>query len=146
MLSQWAASRHSFFSKSGPPAFGGLCSVSILSSIGLEMNGDALAIQVAGGAASLNPIAVGLTVGHEKGIDLDDRVDLVAVLFVGGVFGADPVDAAVVIVPGGTHAYALGLAEFCVLGMTGDLVALDHDDSFDRCVFGCVTGLDIGVF
>jgi hypothetical protein len=111
------------------------------------MHRNALAIQMASGAARLrHPIPVGLIVDHEKGIDPDDGIDLVAVLIVRGMFEADPVDAAVVIIPSRTHAYALGLAEFGVFGMAGNLVALDDDNSLDRGLLGLVAGFYRGVF
>ena len=97
------------------------------------MHRNALAIQVTSEAAGLrHPIPIGLIVDHEKGIDPDDGIDLVAVLIVRSMFEADPVDAAVVVIPGRTHAHALGLAKFGVFGMAGNLVTLDDDNSLDR--------------
>jgi hypothetical protein len=101
------------------------------------MDCGALAIQVAcGGAGLLYPI--GLIVGYEKGIDPDDRIDLVAVLVVGGVLEADPLNAGVVVVPGSAHAYALHAPEFCEFRMPGNLVALDDDYTLDRNFLGLV--------
>src|SRR5277367_2058317 len=111
------------------------------------MHCNALAIQVAGGAAGLrHPITIGLIVDHEKGIDPDDGIDLVAVLIVRSMFEADPVNAAVVVIPSRTHAHALGLAKFSVFGMAGNLVALDDDNSLDRGLLGFVAGFYRGVF
>jgi hypothetical protein len=51
------------------------------------MHRNALAIQVTSGAAGLrHPIPIGLIVDHEKGIDPDDGIDLVAVLIVRSMF------------------------------------------------------------
>jgi hypothetical protein len=109
------------------------------------MDGGALAIQVAGGVAGLRH-PIGLVVGDEEGIDLDDRIDLVAVLVVGGVFEADSLDAAVVVIPWSAHAYALDVAEFGVFRMAGNLVALDDDYSLERRLLGFVAGVDRRAF
>ena len=103
----------------------------------LEMDSGALAIQVAGGATWLL-YSQGLIVGDEERIDLDDRIDLVAVLVIRGVLETDSLDAGVVVIPGGTHAYALHAPEFRKFCMPGNLVALDDDYPLDRNVLGLV--------
>ena len=115
------------------------------SSAWLEMHRSALAIQVASGAAGLL-YPVRLIVGDEEGIDPDDRIDLVAVLVVGGVLEADSCNTGVVVIPGSTHANALDVAEFGELGMARNLVALDDDYPLDRALLGFVAGFDRSVF
>src|SRR5208282_2075143 len=109
------------------------------------MHRSALAIQVASRAAGLL-YSIGLIVGDEEGIDPDDRIDLVAVLVVGGVLEADSCNTGVVVIPGSTHAYALYVAEFGEFGMAGNLVALDDDYPLDRGLLGFVAGFDRSVF
>ena len=105
----------------------------------------ALAIQVAGGGAGLL-YPVGLIVGYEEGIDVNDRIYLVPVLVVRGVLEADSRDAGVVVIPGSTNAYSLDAPEFREFRMPGNLVALDDDYPLDRSLLGLVAAFDGRVF
>ena len=89
---------------------------------------------------------VRLVIRNEEGVDPDDCIDLVAVLVVRGMLKADSGNTTVVVVPGRTHAHTLNVAEFSVLEMAGDLVALDDDYPLDSSFFSFVASLDRDVF